>query len=349
MALKPGDPGYRSALIASCVFFMICSAGMLVVNKLVLRAARLPITIVMIQMAFTVLCLVIFPCGLRFGSLRDVMRWSLSIPILFTLMLASSMLALDHATMGAIIVVRNIAPIVTMVIERLTGEFIQVSYWVMASLVYVVAGVALYTSADVAFSSVGMAYMLGNMIAAVLERLLQRKMIAVQPIDVSKTGMMLLNNACALVPMGILLVAFGEHEKWHILRDLSRFDFGMLLFSCVVAVGISYAGINCQAYVTATTFMVLSNLNKFVVIGFGIVALREVRTARKMGAARKRASLARGGTRCHMSPLECAPLLSRMTARSPPSRAQAGSWQAILGCMMALSGGIFYAKARSMS
>ena len=72
----------------------------------------------MIQMAFTSLVLVLVPCGIHFGSWRDVLRWSLSIPWLFTLMLASSMLALDHASMGAIIVVRNIAPIVTMAIER---------------------------------------------------------------------------------------------------------------------------------------------------------------------------------------------------------------------------------------
>jgi len=300
MPLKPGDPGYRAALISSCAFFMVCSAGMLVINKLVLRAARLPITVVMIQMAFTVLCLVIFPCGLHFGSWRDVLRWSLSIPILFTLMLASSMLALDHATMGAIIVVRNIAPIVTMMIERLTGERIEVTFWTTASLLYVVGGVVLYTSADVSFSAIGMSYMVGNMVAAVLERLLQRKMIAVQPINVSKTGMMLLNNACSLVPMGLLLVFFGEHHRWHLLRALSAFDVGLLFFSCVNAVGISYAGINVQGYVSATTFMVLSNLNKFVVIAFGIVALRE-----------------------------------------------ASSWRAIAGCCMALSGGVFYARARS--
>jgi solute carrier family 35 protein len=40
-------------------------------------------------------------------------------------------------------------------------------------------------------------------------------------------------------------------------------------------VGISWAGINAQAYVTATTFMVLANLNKFVVVGFGILVLQE--------------------------------------------------------------------------
>jgi len=272
---KAGEPGYAAALVASCAFFMVCSAGMLVFNKLVLRRIGLPISVVMIQMAFTALCLVVAPCGVHFGSVRDVLRWSLTIPFLFTLMLASSMLALDHASMGAIIVVRNIAPIVTMVIERLFQERIELSPAVVAALVVVVAGVALYTSHDVHFSPIGMGYMMFNMVSAVLERLLQRKMIAVEPIDVSKGGMMLLNNAFALVPMGALLVYFGEHHKWARLRSMSASDGALLFVSCVNAVGISYAGINAQGYVTATTFMVLSNLNKFVVVAFGMVVLRE--------------------------------------------------------------------------
>ena len=163
--LTPSDPGYMLALVASCAFFMICSAGMLVVNKLVLRRfVGLPITVVMVQMAFTALCLVAVPCGVRFGSARDVMRWSLTIPLLFTLMLASSMLALDHASMGAIIVVRNIAPIVTMVVERLFQERIDISPMVVLSLVVVVLGVGLYTYNDVQFSAIGMSWMAVNMV-----------------------------------------------------------------------------------------------------------------------------------------------------------------------------------------
>lgn len=274
--VKPGEPGYAFALVASCSFFMLCSAGMMVFNKLILRSITgLPITLVMIQMAFTALCLVVAPCGVHFGSLRDVMRWTLTIPFLFTLMLASSMLALDYASMGAIIVVRNVAPIVTMVIERLFQEKIEISGKMVGSLLVVIAGVALYTSHDVHFSPVGMAYMGLNMVSAVLERLLQRKMIAVEPIDVSKGGMMLLNNAFALVPMGALLVFFGEHHKWARLRSLTVMDGALLFVSCINAVGISYAGINAQGYVSATTFMVLSNLNKFVVVAFGMIVLRE--------------------------------------------------------------------------
>ena len=45
MALTPKDPGYRFALMSSCVFFMVCSAGMLVFHTLVLRRVGLPITV----------------------------------------------------------------------------------------------------------------------------------------------------------------------------------------------------------------------------------------------------------------------------------------------------------------
>ena len=97
-----------------------------------------------------------------------------------------------------------------------------------------------------------------NMLSSVLERVLQRKMIAVAPIDVSKTGMMLLNNAVALIPMTVLLAAFGEPARWHLVRGMGARDWVLLASSCVNAVAISWAGINAQAYVTATTFMVLT-------------------------------------------------------------------------------------------
>lgn len=61
----------------------------------------------------------------------------------------------------------------------------------------------------------------------------------------------------------------------HSHRIYTSCRWALLLASCVNAVGISWAGINAQAYVTATTFMVLANLNKFVVVGFGIVVLQE--------------------------------------------------------------------------
>ena len=77
-------PGQTVALVASCVFFMACSCGMMILNKMVLRAAMLPITLVVVQMAFTVLALVVTSWRtLHFGSARDVRRWACTVPLLF--------------------------------------------------------------------------------------------------------------------------------------------------------------------------------------------------------------------------------------------------------------------------
>lgn len=94
---------YQVALILSCLMYMACSAGMMIVNKMALKMVGLPITVVMIQvhtsyaccwhccyhitlhphiarvaqiwletsqMAFTVVFLCATPCSLHFGSLK---------------------------------------------------------------------------------------------------------------------------------------------------------------------------------------------------------------------------------------------------------------------------------------
>lgn len=145
-------------------------------------------TVVMIQMATTVLWLCATSTTLHFGSVRDLMRWALTIPILFTFMLASSMLALDLASMGAIVVFRNVAPLITLAIERALQEKVELDVATLLAMATIVGGVLLYALNDINFSALGLACVTFNMIASVVERVLQRKMIAVDPIDVSKTG-----------------------------------------------------------------------------------------------------------------------------------------------------------------
>ena len=121
--------------------------------------------------------------------------------------------------------------------------------------------------------------MLANLFIGVAERIMSRKLIALEPIDVSKTGLMMINNACGMLLLVPLQVAFGEAARLPEVVAFSARQWTLLALSCVVAVGISYAGINLQKHVTASTFMVLQNANKFVVVAFGIVVLQEVRLA----------------------------------------------------------------------
>mmetsp|Transcript_24564 Transcript_24564/g.55916 ORF Transcript_24564/g.55916 Transcript_24564/m.55916 type:complete len:191 (-) Transcript_24564:560-1132(-) len=145
---------------------------------------------------------------------------------------------------GAIVVLRNIAPMVTLAIEGFFGERVEINLPTVFSLVYILSGVALYVSTDVRTSPIGMAYMLLNMVSGVLERLLQRKMIALSPIDVSKTGMMLLNNAVSLILIVPLLFYFGEHKKWYQFRTLDEYGFALLVARRVCAIAHFFASLS---------------------------------------------------------------------------------------------------------
>ncbi len=290
-------------LILAVVGYMAVSAGMLVGNKLVLRQAHLPITVCTVQMAFTVATLLAVPSmrrALHFGSARDAWRWTRAQPPLFALMLVSSMLAIDHASMGSIIAVRNLAPIPSLFAETCLDSSLKINAETMLALLLSVSGVLLYTYNDAQSSYLGLALMGLNLCAAVTERVVTRKLCALQPIDISTMGMSLLSNIAGGVLLVPLIFAFGEAPKVGQLAAFDRYQWMLLLGSCVTGVAISYMGIHVQKFVTASSFMVMTNSNKFVVIAFGIFVLGESR-----------------------------------------------SWQAVLGCTVALMGGVLYANARA--
>ena len=323
-----------AALLLSVLFFMLCSCSMLIVNKLALNALPLPFVVLTLQMAFAVVALCCAPCYLRFGSLQDVLRWCRGIPWLFAGMLGSSMLALNFASMAALVVVRNMGPLLALPIERAYQEKIAVSVRSVAAMVVILAGVVLYMYNDVtldpANAALGLLYMFINLVLAIIHGLLTRRLLAVAPVDISSNGIVVLNNFCSLLPM-----AFGgvvNSNEWARLpeaaKKLGAGEWALIVASCTVGLGISWAGINVQRYtsatrlgkgasytratprslprlplyryISATTMLVLTNLNKFVVIGFGIVFLGE-----------------------------------------------SDSWQAILGCITALGGGVWYAQERA--
>ena len=282
-----------AATLSAIILYMASSAGMTIVNKLAVRALPLPLLVTVVQMLFTVLCLVAVPAlrkAVHFGSARDAWRWGRAIPPLFAMMLATSMLALRHASMGAVVVVRSIAPLPTLAVEALCGEKVRVDAATVLSLLLGVAGVLLYSRHDIQFSSAGLCWLGANTLAAVLERLLQRHMIAVEPIDVSKQGMMLINNGVGALLVLPIALATGEGSKLLQPPDAGESTGGassggaivldahaavLLLLSCINGMVISYAGLNVQAHVTATAMLVLNNSCKFVVVAFGVFVLNE--------------------------------------------------------------------------
>jgi hypothetical protein len=108
-----------------------------------------------------------------------------------------------------------------------------------------------------------------NNFFAIGDRLLQRLMLAKDqdPVDISKTGVTLLNNSLGMVPLAVVAYFTGEFKDLG--PAVSKMDhMGMcwVFTSCVVGVGISYCGIWAQSLISATSFLVLVNANKFFII-----------------------------------------------------------------------------------
>lgn len=280
--------------ILACGMFMTCSAAMMLVNKYVVKRFESPLTILELQLMFTVAVLgCFFFWTLHFGSTRDVWRWVSIVPILYAGMLTSSMIAQLYASVGLQVIIRNLGPLVTLPIERVFNEPIVADFHTWAALVLILIGIVLYAwqsleknASDMLNFFLGVILMLINLVVAMFERLFQRKLIAVEPVDISKTGMLLLNNVGAILPVMVLyaIPPLNEFDKWKSeWPKATAVDYVMLVLSGVCGVAIGWTAINAQGYVTATTMLVITNLNKVVVVTIGILFMGEIHTPLAVG------------------------------------------------------------------
>ena len=207
-------------------------------------------------------------------------RWALTVPALFVIMMLTSMVALKYVSVGTFVVVRNLGPLFTLLFEVAVHrpDALHCDARTLGSLVTVVAGVVLYEWNDLQFSGLGLMFLLLNLLFACTERLVQRHLLAVSAVDVSKPGLMLLNNGIGL-PLTAVAAGFVKHEYARTLHALAKpRQLLLVLLSALVGIGISYTGLWLQKLVTATSFMVLGAFCKIALMVVGIVFLHDARS-----------------------------------------------------------------------
>jgi len=242
---------------------------MMLFNKFAIKAFPVECTLVALQMGVTVLAMVLF-CfrSIKIGSLYDVLRWTMVVPF-FTGMLLSSILALKFAPMSLVVVFRTLSPMASLLIERFYPDPLRLSAPMLGAIATMAAGAALYSSAMHRSGFGGIGWVFLNIFFAVGDRLLQRLMLAKDqsPVDISKTGITVLNNLEGMLPL--LVVMFIKSEFAEIpaaVASLTAGGVAWVVCSCLVGVAISYTGIWAQSLISATSFLVLVNANKFVII-----------------------------------------------------------------------------------
>jgi len=250
---------------------MACSVGMLLCNKSAIHAFPVPCTLVSIQFLFTgVVVLGVGWNAIHIGSAKDVLRWCKVIPF-FSGMILSSILALANAPMTLVITMRALSPLTSLPIERCFPNPIKLSPAMMASLAASLVGAVVYIS-GMEFNDgnkAGVAWAMANNLLAVGDRLLQRLMLASDqdPVDISTSGVTLLNNVLGVVPLLVGALCTQEFAALpEVVGDLDAMKLFWVISSCFVGAGISYTGVWVASLISATSFLVLINANKFFII-----------------------------------------------------------------------------------
>mmetsp|Transcript_33766 Transcript_33766/g.63124 ORF Transcript_33766/g.63124 Transcript_33766/m.63124 type:complete len:318 (-) Transcript_33766:82-1035(-) len=256
-------------ILLACTANCFSSVGMLLFNKLAVQAFPLECSLVWVQLFFAAAFMAIFAFPwIHIGSLRDFLRWCIVVPF-YCGMLLTSILALKHAPMSLLIVMRNASPLAALLIERFYPEPLHISQFMLASIAMMLVGALLYVSDLPREHYQGIGWILLNSFIAVMDRCLQRLLLSKdqQPVDISKAGITLINNMMGLVPVGIAAYATGEIDllpgKY---AAMTTMDKVYVSLSCIIGLSICYTGIWAQSLISATSFLVMVNANKFAII-----------------------------------------------------------------------------------
>lgn len=248
--------------------WMLCSVAMMVLNKKAIGHFPYECTLTALQMLFSVAVLL---CCFRYiyiGSMADFFRWCLVTPF-FSGMLLTSMLALKHSSMTLVVVFRCLSPLFAMPIEWFYPKPLRISMAMLGAMLCMLLGACLYASQLPWDSLQGAWWVFLNMLLAIGDRLLQRLMLAKEqhPVNISRAGVALINNVMGFMVVAAVAVLEGEVPvaPRHLV-ELNQESMAYVLLSCLVSVGISYTGVWAQSLISATSFLMLVNANKFIII-----------------------------------------------------------------------------------
>lgn len=266
--------------------FSLCSVGLLLINKLLVKGFPLVFTLLFLQFVGGVILLGIFHRShINRLVTKDVLRWSM-VSITFYIILCTSLLALNLVSVMTIVIFNNLRSLFSFLVEWKTMGT-TVDYKIILSLLGIVIGSVIYALHDVSFSVAGYVVLTINMWAAIIERLIIKYYMTVHKIPLDNVGMTFYSN---LIASGFALVALlimQEYEHYSIVFDPPKpeYTYPLLLASIVLGVYIGLTGFRLQRLVSATSYLVINNVNKFVIIIFTLVFLEQHAVLSVVGCA----------------------------------------------------------------
>jgi hypothetical protein len=267
-----------------CITWCSMSVGMHVLNKTLVVALNAPSLIAIFQMMMA--CTAMMATSWRQlaeANRRQLFIWMI-VPGFFAGMLISSFYTYEFISLSLLTVVRNLAPLVVLPIEKMVmpeGKGPKVTPMIVLSIVIMLAGALVYGGSLKDLSWVGIAFAFLNMALACADRMIQRRLLSHDCINLPLQVCTIMNNAMGMLPTFALAFYTNEIDravqvsavtanKWTDPRILV-----LLFISGAIGLGICYFGFACQRQITATSFMVMQNTSKIAVVGMGIMVFAD--------------------------------------------------------------------------
>jgi GDP-mannose transporter len=243
---------------------MLASMMMNLVNKQVAVTFQATSLLIVLQMLFAAATfLVVEWRNMKCGKWVDLAKWAI-VPVFFAGMLITSVWSMTELSLSAVLILRNMLPVITFVAEKMLYDSPkQVSRSMLLSMLVALTGTVIYGCRSAAVTHRGILFIVMNCLITVADRLLQRHFLQSQDFSMSLPLCMVVNNIVgSLLTLG-LAAASGEMSMWHRMAwQTTASSWSLVLFSCICGCCLGYLGLRCQALVSATTFLMLQNLSK---------------------------------------------------------------------------------------
>jgi drug/metabolite transporter (DMT)-like permease len=192
-------------------------------------------------------------------------------------MLNSSLFGYQYLSLTLVTVFRNLAPLVTMAVEKciMAPEHQpKATFPVVASMLVMIVGAILFSWTEDAFSWIGLGLIVVNTFLAIFDRVLQRRLLVQECKDLPLPVCMIINNSLGILPTICVAWASNEVAGFQEPATIANWsDPGILvlvLMSGFMGLFIGLSGLMCQKAMTATSFQVLQNMSKVVVVTLGV-------------------------------------------------------------------------------
>eukprot|EP00927_Polykrikos_kofoidii_P064351 TRINITY_DN5951_c0_g2_i1.p1 TRINITY_DN5951_c0_g2~~TRINITY_DN5951_c0_g2_i1.p1 ORF type:complete len:368 (+),score=47.80 TRINITY_DN5951_c0_g2_i1:67-1104(+) len=257
----------RRAVAIAIMLYAACSSTLMVINKVSVHLSKSASVVLLSQFAFSALGVRVFKAAkphedVEFLQLPKVKAFFPAC-LIFFLCLLSNTEALGVSNVETVIAARCCTPIAVAVVERLWMGTDLPSSRGLLSLGGIIVGGAIYAMSDAGLQLFQSLWLLVYFVSLVIETVFVKMII--ETLQMSTWTRVYYNNTIS-IPLVLAALVINGDTSVTMIEGWTSEQTVVIFLSCLVGLGISYAGFHLRKLVTATSFSVVGVVCKLITV-----------------------------------------------------------------------------------